>query len=82
MIKKIKSLSFSGLKLEIKSLLKVDKKTESFLWRIDPDNIVLRCDKARTFNNLTFQKKYIQLFDGYGELCLKKSVLSKTNNRV
>nr|AEP20743.1 ribosomal protein S10 [Kryptoperidinium foliaceum endosymbiont] len=71
-IKKTKNLSFPGLKLEVKSLLNVDRKNRSLLERVDPDNIVLICDKSKTFNTLTFQKKYIQLFDCYGELRLKK----------
>nr|QXV92914.1 ribosomal protein S10 [Nitzschia anatoliensis] len=79
-IKKIKNLSFPGLKLEVKSLLNVNKTKKTFLKRLDPDNIVLSCDKAKTFNSLTFQKKYIQLFDCYGELCLKKFILHKTNS--
>ncbi|MBE0439326.1 MAG: hypothetical protein IBX57_06120 [Gammaproteobacteria bacterium] len=73
MIKKIKNLSFPGLKLEVRSVLNVDRTNKSFLKRLNPDNIILLCDRAKTLNSLTFQKRYIQLFDCYGEVRLKRS---------
>nr|YP_009495582.1 ribosomal protein S10 [Nitzschia sp. (in: diatoms)]AWQ64312.1 ribosomal protein S10 [Nitzschia sp. (in: diatoms)]BCQ06515.1 ribosomal protein S10 [Nitzschia putrida] len=62
-IKRIKDLSFPGLKLEVKGLLNKEKKNNSFLKVINPDNIVL--------NKSNFQNKYIKLFDCYGESYLK-----------
>jgi len=77
-IKKIKNLSFPGLKLEVKGLLNPEKKNKSFLRLTNPDTVVLECRESRTFKRLSFQKKYIQLFDCYGEFYLKEQVLSRT----
>ena len=68
-IKKLKNLSFSGLKLEVKGLFNFEKKNKSFLNQLDPDNIIL--NQYRTSPKLSFQKRYIQLFDCYGEVWLK-----------
>lgn len=72
-IKKIKSLSFPGLKLKIKGLLNPEKKSKSILNQTNPDNIILNSKVKR----LCFQKKYIQLFDSYGELWLRKLSINK-----
>jgi ribosomal protein S10 len=68
-IKKLKNLSFSGLKLEVKGLFNIEKKNKSFLNQLDPDNIIL--NQHRTSSELSVQKRYIQLFDCYGEVWLK-----------
>jgi ribosomal protein S10 len=69
-IKKLKNLSFSGLKLEVKGLFNFETKTKSFLKQLDPDNIIL--NQRRTSAKQSSQKRYIQLFDCYGEVWLKK----------
>lgn len=76
-IKKIKNLSFPSLKLQVKGLFNSDKRSEKFLKLANPDNIILKPEKFKTISALTFQKKYVQLFDYYGELYLKKLVLNK-----
>jgi hypothetical protein len=77
-IKKIKNLSFPGLKLEIKVLLNFEKKNKTVLNQTNPNNVVLYC---KTSKKLGIQKKYIQLFDSYGELWLKSlSVNQKVSN--
>ncbi len=68
-IKKLKNLSFSGLKLEVKGLLNFEKKTKSLLNQLNPDNVILHQHQIST--KLSFQKQYIQLFDCYGEVWLK-----------
>lgn len=68
-IKKLKNLSFSGLKLEVKGLLNFEKRTKSFLNQLNPDNVILHQHQIST--KLSFQKQYIQLFDCYGEVWLK-----------
>jgi ribosomal protein S10 len=76
-IKKIKNLSFPGLKLEVKGLLNINKQNENFLKLADPDNVILRLGKANNLSSLVFQKKYVQLFDCYGELYLEKLLMRK-----
>ncbi len=76
-IKKIQNLSFPGLKLEVKSFVNSNKKGKSFLRLVDPDNVVLAYNSSKLFNRLSFQKKYVQLFDCYGELFLKELFVSK-----
>lgn len=76
-IRKIKNLSFPGLKLEVKGVFSSSKQSQSVLKLINPDNIVLKLRKSRTFSSLGFQKKYIQLFDCYGELYLERLTLHK-----
>ena len=74
-LKKIKNLSFPGIKLEVKGLFDKNKNDKSFLEVIDPDNAILKTKgnlKVKKQQHLKFfQKKYIQLFDSYGEICLK-----------
>jgi ribosomal protein S10 len=74
-LKKIKNLSFPGIKLEVKGLFDKNKNDKSFLEVIDPDNVILKTKgnlkvKKQQYPK-SFQKKYIQLFDSYGEICLK-----------
>lgn len=69
-IKKIKDLSFSNLKLEIKGLFSLKKR--SFLKRINPDNVILKPIDFKTIKSRLPLKKYIQLFDFYGEFHLQK----------
>lgn len=72
-IKKIKNLSFSNLKLEIKGLFNLNKRYKNFPQKfINPDNIILNPISIRTFKGQSFQKKYIQLFDCYGEFHVQK----------
>lgn len=65
MFKKIKNLTFPGLKIEIRCLFKNPQKKNIILSTINPDNVVL---KRKTRSSLT---KYFQLFDSYGEFCLQ-----------
>jgi hypothetical protein len=77
-IKKLKNLSFSGLKLEVKGLFNFEKKNKSFLNQLDPDNIIL--NQHRTSTKLSFQKRSIQLFDCYGEMWLKTLLSVRKNS--
>ena len=66
-LKKLKALSFPGVQFKAKGLINsVNKKNRSILTILDPDNIVLNSNSL-----LTSQKKCLQLFDCYGEACLK-----------
>ena len=76
-IKKVKNLSFPGLKLEVQGLLSSEKKNKSLIKLMNPDNICLEKCKFRSFKRVSSQKKYIQLFDCYGELYLKELFLRK-----
>jgi ribosomal protein S10 len=86
-LKKIKNLSFSGLNLEVKSLLKSNEKNNNFLKLISPDNLTLNIKHDYNKQKLTRKslsqnlllKKYIQLFDCYGEIFLKDIVYFKNN---
>ena len=90
-LKKINSLSFSGIDLRVEGLLKEGNKKA--LTAINPDNIDLAIVtqhgltkkknlKQKVFQNKNFQKfdesfssskRYIQLFDCYGEMFLKNN---------
>jgi hypothetical protein len=86
LLKKLKNLSFPGLNLEIKGLL--GKNQNQVLQTTDPDNIIFKktaflylskpaslkkTQYKKSYNSeLFFCKKYLQLFDLYGEICLKK----------
>ena len=71
-LKRVSSLSFPGIKLEVKSLLNPEKKSQSVLKVVNPDNITLNNVLLKLDNNtVVAQKKYIKLFDSYGELYLK-----------
>ena len=87
LLKKLKNFSFSGIKLEVKGILEKRKTPKYVLKFISPDNIVLqnRCSNQKNFrrnkttlvnselvlDSLNLSKKYIQLFDSYGEVYLK-----------
>jgi ribosomal protein S10 len=83
-LKKIKNLSFPGIKLEVKGLFDKNKNDKNFLNVINPDNIILK--KKRNLKvkkqqySKPFQKKYIQLFDFYGEICLKGAFYSQNKS--
>ena len=77
-LKKINDSSFSGLNLKIESLFKQNSKKK--LIALDPDNVNL--NTVEKFNPLvpsdlsssqsfSLSKRYIQLFDCYGEMVLK-----------
>ena len=77
-LKKINNSSFSGLNLKIESLFKRNAKKK--LIALNPDSVDL--GTTEKFNpllhlnlsnnqNLSLSKKYIQLFDCYGEMVLK-----------
>jgi hypothetical protein len=85
LLKKLKNLSFPGLNLEVKGFLK--KNQSQMLYITDPDNIILKSTaflylskhslkktqyKKNYNSELFFCKKYLQLFDLYGETYLKK----------
>ena len=89
LLKKLKNLSFSGIKLEVKGVFEKNITNKYILKLINPDNVVLqkpylvqktfKKDKTKnnisklSINNLDLSKKYIQLFDSYGELYLKNT---------
>jgi ribosomal protein S10 len=77
-IKKLKNLIFSGLKLEVKGSFNFEKKNKSFLNQLNPDNIIL--NQPQTYPKLFFQKRYIQLFDCYGEVWLKTRLSVRENS--
>lgn len=77
-LKKINDSSFSGLNLKIESLVK--QNTKKKLIALNPDNVnlntiekfnsLLSSDLSNSQNFLS-SKRYIQLFDSYGEMVLK-----------
>ena len=89
LLKKLKNLSFSGIKLEVKGVFEKNITDKYILKLVNPDNVVLKkpylvqrsFKKEKTknkisklsINNLDLSKKYIQLFDSYGELYLKNT---------
>jgi len=75
-IKKIKNLSFPGIRLEVKGLLNSNKKSKSTLKLINPDQIILNKAGVKIKNIPLSQLKYLQLFDCYGESYLKDLFLS------
>ena len=77
-LKKINNLSLSGLNLKIESLF--EQSTKKKLTALNPDNVDLNTveefsslSKIKLFDNQKFSssKRYIQLFDCYGETVLK-----------
>ena len=77
-LKKINNLSFSGLNLKIESLFKWNVKKK--LIALNPDSVNLNTTQkfntlshvnASNNQSLSSSKKYIQLFDCYGETVLK-----------
>ena len=89
LLKKLKNLSFLGLKLEVKGVFEKNITDKYILKLVNPDNVVLQkpylvqrsFKKEKTkneisklsINNPDLSKKYIQLFDSYGELYLKNT---------
>ena len=89
LLKKLKNLSFSGIKLEVKGVFENNINDKYILKLVNPDNVVLQkpylvqrsFKKEKTkneisklsINNPDLSKKYIQLFDSYGELYLKNT---------
>lgn len=86
LLKKLKNLSFPGLDLHVKGVLKKNKSSKHVLQLIDPDNVVLTSTNSLHLKKISFRKvkyqktdnfelafckKYLQLFDLYGEICLK-----------
>jgi len=75
-LKKLKSFTFLSIKFEIQ-VLSENKKVEKHLLRlINPDNLILQKISFQQ-NYLDFYccKKYIQLFDSYGEIYLQNVFL-------
>lgn len=77
-LKKINNLSFSGLNLKIERLFKRDTKKK--LIALNPDNVDLNTmeklnrpslSNLSSIQNFSSSKRYIQLFDCYGEMVLK-----------
>ena len=92
LLKRLKNLSFSGLKLEVKGVFEKNMTNKYFLKLVSPDNIILQKSYAiqknfkkdklspkiskLTKSELDLSKKYIQLFDFYGEIYLKNTFYS------
>jgi len=87
LLKKVKTLSFPGLKLEVKGFLGKNKLHKHILKVFNPDNIILKSLnfldlKKKKLKKTRYKKtcglepisskQYLQLFDLYGEICLKK----------
>ena len=89
LLKKLKNLSFSGIKLEVKGVFEKNVTNKHVLKLVNPDNIVLQKTYLTRKNfkrnekrhevlefpqgELDLSKKYIQLFDSYGEIYLKNT---------
>jgi ribosomal protein S10 len=67
-LKKLKSASFPGIDLEVTSLIEAGSTDKITLKTLNPAYFSLKAS-----NRIDF-KKYLQLFDCYGELYLKKIV--------
>ena len=92
LLKKLKNLSLAGIKLEVKGVFEKNITNKYILKLINPDNVVLqrpysvqknfKKDKTKNkvpklfLNDSDLAKKYIQLFDSYGEFYLKNSFYS------
>ena len=80
LLKKAKNVSFPNVKLEIQGLFNMKAYNRKILKLVDPEIAFLNIEESLCLsldNNLlttkTLKKSYIQLFDGYGEVCLKNS---------
>jgi hypothetical protein len=85
LLKKLKDLSFPGLNIEVQGLFEKNKIYKHALQIINPDNLELsklkpgdqdKISKPNSKNsrlNFLLSKQYIQLFDLYGEICLRKN---------
>ena len=92
LLKKLKNFSFSGIRLEVKGVFEKNITNKYILKLVNPDNVILQKlyltqkkfikDKKRreilkfTSGELNLSKKYIQLFDSYGEIYLKNTFYS------
>ena len=92
-IKKLKNLSFSGVKLEVKGVFEKNIANKYLLKLVNPDNVVLktldptlknfRKDKKEyrisqpISSESDLLKKYVQSFDSYGETYLKNTFYGK-----
>lgn len=80
-LKKIKNLSFPGLDLKIKGLFDISKCQKKVLDVIDLDNVIIRKTVNPIQDKQKIEKKaeqrYVQLFDCYGEICLKHAFYLK-----
>lgn len=65
-LKKVKNLNFPGIKLEVQSSINNKGYYKTILKAVNPDIISL----SENSENVS-RKKYFQLFDCYGETCLK-----------
>lgn len=70
LLKRIKISSFPGLKLEVKGIFNLSNSEKESLLTLDPDNICLISVNSPVCL-LNIKRKYIQLFDCYGEIQLK-----------
>ena len=66
-LKKIKNVSFSGIRLEIKILFINHENLRFFLTSMNPDKVM-----SKTLNKSQISKDYVSFFDSYGEVFLKK----------
>ena len=81
---KIKNFGFSGVKLEVQGLLNEKGYHKRILKSLNPDLVSLNIKNDSIFlsdkkviGEKASKKKYIQLFDCYGEVCLKNSFYFK-----
>ena len=84
LLKKIKNFGFSGVKLEVQGLLNEKGYHKRILKSLNPDLVSLNIKNDSIFlsdkkviGEKASKKKYIQLFDCYGEVCLKNSFYFK-----
>jgi hypothetical protein len=86
LLKKLKNQSFPGINLKVLGLFKKNNLYKYVLRIVTPDNIRLNKSKIKSRSlktisiksqsNFLFSKKYIQLFDLHGEICLKSFLCS------
>lgn len=69
-LKRLKNFSFSGIKIEIIGIVEKDKNNKYAVKIINPDNVIFRNLHFKQ-NDINLLRKYIQLFDSYGEICLQ-----------
>ena len=74
LLRKVKNLSFPGIKLEIQGLFNNKGYSKNLLKSMNPDIVSLSIEENRyLLKEKIVKKKYIQLFDSYGEVFLKNS---------
>jgi ribosomal protein S10 len=92
LLKKLRNLSFSGIRLEVKGVFEKNLTNKYVLKLVNPDNVILqklyltqkkfikdkkRCEISKLIpGELNLSRKYIQLFDSYGEIYLKNTFYS------